>query len=123
MTSTTSRYAPACLFSSLSPLSSLRPPLSALLLLLLSALLLSCSPALVLLATYYAHLLLTTRDEQDAIMLEYAHQSLLSVLLAVLGAVLLLTMRLDTVALMGACTLSCVAHLLGWMHLVGISLR
>ena len=60
--------------------------------------------------------------EQDAIMLEYAHQSLLSVLVAVLGAVLLLTMRLDTVVLMGACTLSCIAHLLGWMKVVGISL-
>ena len=37
-------------------------------------------------------------------------QSLLSVLAAVLGAVLLLTMHVGFVCVMGACTLSCVAH-------------
>ena len=40
----------------------------------------------------------------------------------VLGAVLLLTLRPLFVCLMGVATLSCVAHLLAWMWLVGIRL-
>ena len=56
------------------------------------------------------------------IMLDYAHQSIVSALAAVLGAVLLLTLRPLFVCLMGVATLSCVAHLLAWMWLVGIRL-
>ena len=41
---------------------------------------------------------------------------------AVLGAVWLLTLNFSFVCLMGACTLSCVAHLIGWMLLTGIQL-
>lgn len=61
--------------------------------------------------------------EQDAGLLAYTRQSLFMVFGAVLGAVWLLTLSGSFVCLMGACTLSCVAHLIGWMVLVGIKLR
>jgi len=60
--------------------------------------------------------------EQDAGLLAYTRQSLFMVFGAVLGAVWLLTLSGSFVCLMGACTLSCVAHLIGWMVLVGIKL-
>lgn len=60
--------------------------------------------------------------EQDAVMVQYAHQSLLAVIAAVLAAVFVLTMSPMFVALMSVCTLSCVAHLIGWMVIVRINL-
>jgi hypothetical protein len=61
--------------------------------------------------------------EQDAGLLAYTRQSLYVVCGAVLGAVWLLTLSGGFVCLMGACTLSCVSHLVGWMVLVDIKLR
>ena len=60
--------------------------------------------------------------EQDAIMLTYAHQSLLAVLAAVLAAVFALTLSPPVVILLAACTLSCVTHLIGWMVLMRLNL-
>ena len=55
-------------------------------------------------------------------MVTYAHANLIAVLVAVLAAVLLLTLHPLGVALMAACTLSCVSHLIGWMRLCNINL-
>ena len=55
-------------------------------------------------------------------MVQHAHQSLLAVIAAVPAAVFALTMSPLFVVLMSVCTLSCVAHLIGWMVFVRINL-
>jgi hypothetical protein len=60
--------------------------------------------------------------EQDAGLLVFARDNLLQVIGAVLGTALLLTLSPGFVCLMAACTLSCVAHMIGWMLLTGIQL-
>jgi len=60
--------------------------------------------------------------EQDAGLLTYTRDSLLMVMGAVLAAVFVLTLDFAFVCMMGACTLSCVAHLIGWMFITSIQL-
>jgi len=60
--------------------------------------------------------------EQDAGLLVFARDNLLQVIGAVLGTALLLTLSPGFVCLMAACTLSCVAHMIGWMLLTRIQL-
>eukprot|EP00929_Paragymnodinium_shiwhaense_P085969 TRINITY_DN4643_c0_g3_i1.p1 TRINITY_DN4643_c0_g3~~TRINITY_DN4643_c0_g3_i1.p1 ORF type:complete len:1361 (+),score=257.10 TRINITY_DN4643_c0_g3_i1:132-4214(+) len=61
--------------------------------------------------------------EQDAMMLRYTLQSLVSVMIAVLVMVWLLAARAGFVAAMAACTLSCCVHMFSWMRLTSTPLN